>query len=244
MAHPAQSPLEAFLRLTASAMSERNAFGPNLRRIRIQHGISLDAIAVATKISPDLLAGLERNDFSRWPSGIYARAYVRAYAAEIGADPDAVVDDFCRWFPQGDRRAERVVREQAALVGHTLDWKDDLIGLVVERDRRAKRPTTDDDLPALAVSRTGRMVAAVADCLVTVALAMAVAAIFSIGKVAALAVCAMLYHGVTLAALGSTPAVWLIETYLVNRHPSAAAPARSQRFLRLVRSSEQQRAKI
>ena len=105
----------------------RQAFGPNLRRIRIQKGISITQIAEGTKISADLLNGLERNDFSGWPTGIYARAYVRQYAYAIGVDPDATVDEFCRWFPEGDRRAERLVREQATIVGHpALAWQDDL----------------------------------------------------------------------------------------------------------------------
>jgi transcriptional regulator with XRE-family HTH domain len=115
-------------------MSAREAFGPNLRRIRIQRGVSLEFIADATKVSVDLWKALERNDFSRGPSGIYARAYLRSYAEAIGADPDTTVDDFCRWFPQGDRRVARTVREQAAIVGHTdLQWRDDLARKV---DRR------------------------------------------------------------------------------------------------------------
>ena len=55
-------------------MSEREAFGRNLRRLRVQRGISLESITAATKVPTDLWAGLERNDFSRWPAGIYARA--------------------------------------------------------------------------------------------------------------------------------------------------------------------------
>jgi hypothetical protein len=82
-----------------------------------------------------LWAGLERNDLSRWPNGIYARSYVRVYAAAIGADPDATVDEFCRWFPQGDRRAGRTIREQAEIVGHAIDWRDE-IPPTVEQDRR------------------------------------------------------------------------------------------------------------
>src|SRR5262245_2626915 len=105
--------MEAFLRKEGPAMSERDAFGPNLRRARIRRGVSIDNISTLTKISTDLLAGLEQNDFSKWPTGIYARAYIRAYANQVGLDPEATVDDFCRWFPQGDRRAERVVRDQA-----------------------------------------------------------------------------------------------------------------------------------
>src|SRR5437867_5357746 len=113
----------------------REAFGPNLRRIRMQQGISLYQIAEATKVSADLWAGLEKNDFSTWPTGIFARAYVRQYAQAIGVDPDGTVDEFCRWFPQGDRRAERVVRGQAELIGHALDWEEQ-IPPTVEVDRR------------------------------------------------------------------------------------------------------------
>ena len=106
-------------------MSERDAFGPNLRRIRIQRGLSLEQLAASTKVSIALWKGLERNDFSRWPTGIYARSYVRDYAAAIGVDAESTVDDFCRWFPQGDRRAELLIRGQAQIVGHDrLEWRD------------------------------------------------------------------------------------------------------------------------
>ena len=53
-------------------MSGREAFGPNLRRIRIQHGVSLQQIATETNVSEVLWAAMERNDFSRWPNGIFA----------------------------------------------------------------------------------------------------------------------------------------------------------------------------
>ena len=39
--------------------------------------------------------------------------------------PDFAVDEFCRWFLEGDRRVERTVREQAEIVGHEhLAWQD------------------------------------------------------------------------------------------------------------------------
>jgi transcriptional regulator with XRE-family HTH domain len=120
----------------------RQAFGPNLRRVRIQKGISVEQIAAATKISADLLNGLERNDFSRWPVGIYARAYVRQYAYAIGVDPDSTVDEFCRWFAEGDRRAERTIREQATIVGQDSVTYRDEPPATAGPDRRApkKRP--------------------------------------------------------------------------------------------------------
>jgi transcriptional regulator with XRE-family HTH domain len=105
----------------------RDAFGPNLRRIRLQRGITLQDIAASTKVPVELLAALECNNFDAWPAGIYARAYIRQYAYALGVDPDATVDEFCRWFPQGDRRVQRVVKEQAEIVGlNELQWKDDM----------------------------------------------------------------------------------------------------------------------
>jgi transcriptional regulator with XRE-family HTH domain len=117
-------------------MSPQEAFGPNLRRLRIQRGITLQQIAEETKVSASLWDGLERNNFDRWPTGIFARAYVREYARLIGAEPETTVDDFCRWFPQGDRRVLRVVREQAEIVGHQLEWREELPPAAGDVDRR------------------------------------------------------------------------------------------------------------
>jgi transcriptional regulator with XRE-family HTH domain len=117
-------------------MSGREAFGPNLRRIRLQRGVSLQQIAEETNVSEVLWAAMERNDFSRWPNGIFARAYIRDYAKMVGADPDAAVDEFCRWFPHGDRRADRQIRGQAEIVNHRLDGSPAELPPGVDEDRR------------------------------------------------------------------------------------------------------------
>lgn len=116
-------------------MSGREAFGPNLRRIRLQRGISLQQIATETNVSEVLWAAMEKNDFSRWPNGIFARAYIRDYAKIVGADPDAAVDEFCRWFPHGDRRADRQIAGQAEIVNHKLEAQPEIPPEVGE-DRR------------------------------------------------------------------------------------------------------------
>ena len=221
-------------------MSEREAFGPNLRRLRVKRGISLESIAAATKVHADLWAGLERNDLSRWPAGIYARAYVRAYALEVGVDPDTTVDEFCRLFPNGDRRASRVVREQAALVGHDLRWKDDLVGSVTD-EKRSVPPTGASDLPAIASTRTGRIVAAVVDVGAAIAVSAAIATLIPARWNVSLAAGVLAYHALSLVTLGSTPAVWVIETYLANRHPTTARAGRL-RFPRLLHRSETSRS--
>src|SRR5437899_11057192 len=53
----------------------------------------------ATKISVSQLEALERNDISRLPGGIFSRAFVRSYAAEVGVDPEQTVRDFLSQFP-------------------------------------------------------------------------------------------------------------------------------------------------
>jgi transcriptional regulator with XRE-family HTH domain len=118
-------------------MSERQAFGTNLRRIRMQRGISIAQIVAATNVGSRFWEALEKNDLSRWPTGIYARAYVRGYAKAIGVDPESTVDEFCRCFPQGDRRAEFLIRGQAEIVGHKdLQWRDHVPPIAGELDRR------------------------------------------------------------------------------------------------------------
>jgi transcriptional regulator with XRE-family HTH domain len=118
-------------------MSERDSFGPRLRRERERRGISLETIAAQTNVSIELWIGFERNDLSRWPKGIFARAFVRDYAKAVGLDANEVVDDFCRLFPLGDRRAVPLIREQAKLIGHEPEAEDDPALIPGGVDRRA-----------------------------------------------------------------------------------------------------------
>lgn len=75
-------------------------FGARLRQRRVEQGISLSAIAQQTKIKLSLLEGLERDDVSRWPSGIFRRAYIRTYAQAVGLDPDVVLREFLEVHPE------------------------------------------------------------------------------------------------------------------------------------------------
>ena len=74
-------------------------FGSRMRHTREQRGVSLRQIAQTTKLSVSALEALERNDISRLPGGIFSRAFVRSYAAEIGANPEDTVRDFLVQFP-------------------------------------------------------------------------------------------------------------------------------------------------
>jgi hypothetical protein len=61
--------------------------------------VELAAIAEETKINVALLEGLERDDVSRWPGGLFRRAYVRTYAQKIGLDPEQVLREFIALYP-------------------------------------------------------------------------------------------------------------------------------------------------
>jgi hypothetical protein len=74
-------------------------FGPRLREERERRKISLDSIAASTKVSVALFEGLERDDVSRWPGGIFRRSFVKAYASAIGLDPEATLREFLERFP-------------------------------------------------------------------------------------------------------------------------------------------------
>jgi transcriptional regulator with XRE-family HTH domain len=73
--------------------------GSRLRQVREQRRIALAAIARDTKIGLPLLEGLERDDVSHWPSGIFRRSFIRAYAQALGLEPDSVVTEFLEQFP-------------------------------------------------------------------------------------------------------------------------------------------------
>jgi cytoskeletal protein RodZ len=134
-------------------MAEQDTFGPRLRRERERRGISLDTIVTRTKVSRELWQGFESNDFSRWPTGLFARAFVRDYAKAVGLDPREVVDDFCRLFPLGDRRALPIIRAQAELIGHETTVKDDPRLMPGGVDRRAN----PDDPPQAAPPEQPRL---------------------------------------------------------------------------------------
>jgi transcriptional regulator with XRE-family HTH domain len=77
-----------------------DTFGARMRQHRETRDVSLETVARQTKISASLLEGLERDDLSRWPAGIYRKAYVRSYAQAIGLDPDITAREFLAIHPE------------------------------------------------------------------------------------------------------------------------------------------------
>src|SRR5215218_8497389 len=93
-------------------MTESTTLGADLRRERERRGLALRTISENTKVSIALLEGLEADDISRWPGGIFRRAFVRTYAQCVGLDPDMVMRRFEEQFPaDGAHRVEAGVND-------------------------------------------------------------------------------------------------------------------------------------
>jgi transcriptional regulator with XRE-family HTH domain len=76
-----------------------DSLGARLRYERERRQIALRSIAEGTKISISLLEGLERDDVSHWPSGIFRRSFIRSYAEAVGLEAEPVVRDFLARYP-------------------------------------------------------------------------------------------------------------------------------------------------
>jgi hypothetical protein len=184
-------------------MTNNHAFGPHLRSERERRGISIDTIVTVTKVGADLWNGLERNDISKWPSGIFARAFVRDYARAVGLDADEVVDEFCRLFPQGDRRAGRIIKAQAEIIGHEPGAVEDAALVPSGGDRRAVAQERKNEARAHRLRLAPRAVAAALDIGCTLSLAALGPAIAGISFWSAVGVTALVYFSASTIVSGS-----------------------------------------
>jgi transcriptional regulator with XRE-family HTH domain len=169
------------------------SFGARLCRERERRQIALSSIAANTKISLGLLKGLERDDVSRWPSGIFRRSFIRAYAEAAGLDPVAITQEFFERHP--DPTDEDSPREQAS------------------RGMPLRLTLAEDDVSFLHTQLLSnwrqRCVASVWDFSVTLAfglLAFLVTGAFWVP----LAVGAICYHSSAGLLLGNTPGAFLL----------------------------------
>jgi transcriptional regulator with XRE-family HTH domain len=89
------------------------SFGRRLRRERERRQIALASIAENSKIKASLFEELERDDVSRWPSGVFRRAFIRAYADAIGLDADATAREFLERFPDPNDPDKRFTESPA-----------------------------------------------------------------------------------------------------------------------------------
>ena len=124
-------------------VTERRAiFCARLKAAREKKGVSLDQIADSTKISRSLLSGLEGNDVSRWPKGLYRRSYLRDYLIAIGLPPESVVAEFVRLFPDEEAAPAAADRDpEACPLSMTL--AEDRTDLIAKARKRIVAATID-----------------------------------------------------------------------------------------------------
>jgi transcriptional regulator with XRE-family HTH domain len=202
-----------------TGMAEES-FGRRLRSERERRRITLELIAANTKIGVGLLKGLERDDVSRWPSGIFRRSFVRSYAKAIGLDADATLREFLERFPdpqapvagaaEGRRTAKRTPvppRTAPRPVPRQSQTNPQ------PSSRTVLRLTLADSRPAFSGGRilaraSRRIAAASCDAAATVALALA-AFVFIDQFWAPLGVAMLCYYLGGILVLGNTPGVCL-----------------------------------
>ena len=83
--------------------------GSRLREARERRGLTLQDIANVTKISTSALGAIERNDIARLPGGLFTRGYIRAYAAEVGLNPEESTTQYLAQFETPPVEEERPV---------------------------------------------------------------------------------------------------------------------------------------
>lgn len=203
-------------------MSDRDTFGPRLRSERERRGITIETIATVTKVGADLWIGLERNDFSKWPSGIFARAFIRDYAKAIGLDGDELVDEFCRLFPQGDRRAARLIKAQAEIIGHQPGVLEDPALIPRAGDRRSAAREQKAEVRARRLRLAPRGVAAAIDVACTLSLALIGPATTGVSFWTSVGITGVVYYSAATIFTGASLGSRAVE-YLRHRIPTLFA---------------------
>jgi cytoskeleton protein RodZ len=72
--------------------------GTTLQQARIGQGLTLAHISSVTKLSSHVLQLIEANEFDRLPGGLLTRGYLRAFASEVGLEPEEIVSDYRAQF--------------------------------------------------------------------------------------------------------------------------------------------------
>lgn len=99
-----------------------NGVGARLKRTREGKRMTLRQIANTTKIAVAALDAIERDEIRKLPGGIFARAFVRAYASELGLDPEETVQEYFAQFPV----APEMIPPQVLQLDETDTWQERL----------------------------------------------------------------------------------------------------------------------
>ena len=85
-------------------------FGAELAQARERRGLSLTELSHRTKITVEALKAIERGDMDALPGGLYTRGFLRAYAHEVGCNPDDIVRRYREKFKETDPAARAMAQ--------------------------------------------------------------------------------------------------------------------------------------
>lgn len=133
-AHPGRAGSEH-----AYGPQEASGVGVDLRHAREQRGLSLDELSHRTKITVKILDSLETNRLDKLPEPIFVRGFLRAYAREVGLDPEETVQRYLAQFPPVEDPVESEAASPQSPVepGGAVERALDAFA-AASRDRRAR----------------------------------------------------------------------------------------------------------
>jgi len=97
-----------------AALEKQTYRGPNLRRIREELKIGLDAVASATRVPVQRLEDIEAENFPDLPAEVFTRGFVVAYARHLALDVERVVADYMQRY--GEWKAGQVKKSGSRLL--------------------------------------------------------------------------------------------------------------------------------
>ena len=171
----------------------REEFCLALKAARERNGVTLAAIADATKIPASMFAALERSDLRRWPKGLFRRSFFRDYVRMIGVPVAEACAEFVRLFP---------------------DYEGAELSKQRERPLRPIRPmmfaclVLDAAWHGPPASVLSRLLAALIDGGAVILVAAALAWVAGTGRPATIAIVSLAYLSLATALIGESPAKW------------------------------------
>ncbi len=82
-------------------VERRRAFGRLLQAAREEQGMSVQALAQATRISIAFIEAMEQGALERLPGEVFGRGFVRSIAKTTGQDPDGMIQGFNALWVKG-----------------------------------------------------------------------------------------------------------------------------------------------
>ncbi|MFQ5931761.1 MAG: helix-turn-helix domain-containing protein [Nitrospiraceae bacterium] len=97
-------------------MVTEESLGEFFKQVRETKGLTLEEVALKTRIQPDYLKALEEENYGKLPDQVFAKGFVRTYARSMGLDEDDALRRFqesAGAFYENLAERDRLRQEQA-----------------------------------------------------------------------------------------------------------------------------------